>query len=209
MTHPVVSRALALCAMALLCAPALAEPPDHAPAHGMRDRDSRDGQDRREERREDRREERADRHSRHFHGYTGVEWERDYGIAEGRCNSDAALAAVGAVGGALIGNRAASPENRAIATVAGAIIGGLIGNAVGDAIDDGDRACMGHSLEVGAVGRVVTWTNPRTKVVYRLRPVRDLPDGCRLFDYQAGPRGKKVQLTACRSAAAAWTIRQR
>lgn len=181
---------LALFLGVLFAAPAMTDPPDHAPAHGYRNKDK-------------------DKHGRRYRGYTGVEWEQDYGIAAGRCNTDAALTAVGAVGGAVIGNRTASPENRAIATVAGAIIGGLIGNAVGDAIDEGDRACMGHSLEVGRIGQTVTWTNPRTRVEYRLRPVRDLPGGCRVFDYQVGPRGRLVQLTACRSAAAAWTIRQR
>ncbi len=185
---------LAACLAALLAAPALPDPPDHAPAHGWRDKDKR---------------EKHDKHDRHYRGYTGVEWEQDYGVATGRCNTDAALTALGAAGGAIIGNRAASPENRTIATLAGAIVGGIIGNAVGDAIDDADRACMGHSLEVGAVGRVVTWTNPRTRLTYQLRPVRDLPGGCRVFDYQVGPRGKPVQMTACRSGASAWTIRPR
>jgi Glycine zipper 2TM domain len=183
--------ALLACVLGPVSVPVLADPPAHAPAHGLRDKD------------------RQDRHGRRFRGYTGQDWEQDYGVAAGRCNTDAALTALGAVSGAIIGNRTASPENRTIATVAGAIIGGIIGNAVGDAIDDADRACMGHSLEVGAIGRVVTWTNPRTRVAYRLRPVRDLPGGCRVFDYQAGPRGRVVQMTACRSAAAAWTIRQR
>jgi surface antigen len=118
------------------------------------------------------------------------------------------LTVLGAAGGAVIGNRTASSENRTIATIVGAIAGGLIGNAVGDAIDDSDRACIGHSLEVGAIGRDVTWTNPRTRVVQSVRPVRDLPGGCRLFNYNAGPRAKMATLTACRTANAAWTIRQ-
>ena len=184
-------RVIALCLATLLAGPVLADPPAHAPAHGYRDKGKQ--------------EKRARKHR----GYTGVEWEQDYGIARGRCNSDAALTAIGAVGGAIIGNRTASPENRTIATVAGALIGGMIGNAVGDAIDDADRACIGHSLEVGSLGRVVSWTNPRTRVEYRLRPVRDLPGGCRVFDYQVGPRGKPVQMTACRGDAAAWVIRRR
>jgi surface antigen len=201
MSNALAGRALALCLATLVAAPLRADPPDHAPAHGYRDKERGEGRDRDEDR--------ANRKSRHYRGYTGVEWERDYGVATGRCNTDAALTALGAAGGAVIGNRTASPENRTIATLAGAIIGGIIGNAVGDAIDEGDRACMGHSLEVGTIGRVVTWTNPRTNVVYRLKPVRDLPGGCRVFDYQAGPRGRLVQMTACRTATAAWTIRQR
>src|SRR5512139_585396 len=175
----------------VLAAPVMADPPDHAPAHGYRDKD------------------RKEKRKGQFRGYTGVVWEQDYGIAAGRCNTDAALTALGAASGAVIGNRSASPENRTIATLAGAIIGGIIGNAVGDAIDDSDRACIGHSLEVGAIGHVVSWTNPHTRIQYRLRPVRDLPGGCRVFEYQTGPRGRSLQLTACRTATAAWTIRQR
>jgi surface antigen len=184
-------RVLVVCMTTLLIAPALPDPPAHAPAHGYRDKNKQD------------------KHGRRYRGYTGTEWENDYGVSTGRCNTDAALTAVGAVGGAIIGNRTASAENRTIATLAGAIIGGVIGNAVGDAIDESDRACMGHSLEVGSIGRVVTWTNPRTRVVYRLRPLRDLQGGCRVFEYQSGPRGRPMQMTACRTATAAWTIRQR
>lgn len=174
-----------------LAAPAFADPPSHAPAHGYRDKDKQQ------------------KHPGKYRGYTGVEWEQDYGVAEGRCNTDAALTAVGAVGGAIVGNRAASPENRTIATIVGAVIGGVIGNKIGDAIDDGDRACMGHSLEVAPIGRVVAWTNPRTRVAYTLRPVRDLPGGCRLFEYGAGGRAGMATLTACRAANATWSIRQR
>jgi surface antigen len=181
---------LALSLTALFAFPVLADPPAHAPAHGYRDQDKQQKRERK------------------FRGYTGVEWAKDYGIAAGRCNTDAALTAIGAAGGAVIGNRTAAPENRTIATIAGAIIGGLVGNAVGDAIDDADRACIGHSLEVGAIGRVVTWTNPRTKMIYQMRPVRDLPGGCRVFAYQVGPQGRPVQMTACRGATAAWSIRR-
>lgn len=178
----------AILSVALL-APAFADPPDHAPAHGYRNK--------------------PEKHAGKYRGYTGAQWEQDYGVAAGRCNTDSVLTVIGAAGGAVVGNRTASPENRTIATIVGALAGGLIGNAVGDAIDDGDRACMGHSLEVGAIGRDVTWTNPRTHVVQTVRPTRDLAGGCRQFDYQAGPRAKLVTMTACRTANAAWTIRPR
>jgi hypothetical protein len=109
---------------------ALADPPPWAPAHGRR---AKDGSA--------------------YAGYSGREWQRDYGVLGGRCNTEEVLTAVGVVAGGVIGNRTASPENRTIATVAGAIIGGVIGNRIGDAIDDRDRACMGHSLELVGAGR--------------------------------------------------------
>lgn len=170
----------------LLAAPALADPPAHAPAHGYRNKEKKAA----------------------HRGYTGVEWERDYGVASGQCNTDAVLAVVGAAGGAVIGNRTASAENRTVATIAGAVIGGLIGNEIGEAIDATDRGCVGHSLEVGRIGQAVNWTNPRTKVVHVLTPTRDLRDGCRLFTYRAGARGKLVTLRGCRNADAAWVIRR-
>lgn len=178
---------ITVCCSLLLAAPAVAAPPDHAPAWGYRNKD---------------------KSNRKFHGYTGVEWEQDFGVASGRCDTDKVLTVVGAIGGAVIGNRSASPENRAVATIAGAIIGGVIGNKVGDAIDDGDRACLGHSLEVGAIGQRVAWTNPRTRVAYQVEPVRDLQGGCREFRYRAGSNAKFSMMTACRDAGAVWQIRR-
>jgi surface antigen len=175
---------IALGLSVLLAAPAFADPPSHAPAHGYRNK--------------------AAKHR----GYTGVEWEQDYGVSSGKCNTDAVLAVVGAAGGAVIGNRTASAENRTVATIAGALIGGIIGNEIGEAIDEADRGCVGHSLEVGRVGQAVTWTNPRTRVVHVLTPTRDLKDGCRLFSYRAGSRGKPLTLRGCRNAQAAWVIRR-
>jgi outer membrane lipoprotein SlyB len=170
----------------LLAAPVLADPPAHAPAHGYRDKAKK---------------------AKH-RGYTGVEWERDYGVSSGRCDTDTVLTVIGAAGGAVIGNRTASPENRTIATIAGAIIGGVIGNEIGEAIDDADRSCVGHSLEVGRIGQAVAWRNPRTRVAHTLTPTRDLKDGCRLFTYRAGERGKLLTLRGCRGADAAWVIRR-
>jgi len=169
---------------ALLAVPTMAAPPPHAPAHGYRNKAAK------------------------YRGYTGAEWEQDYGVAAGRCNTDTVLAVLGAAGGAVIGNRTASPENRTIATIAGAVLGAIVGNEIGEAIDDGDRGCVGHSLEVGRIGRAVTWTNPRTRVVHELTPVRDLPGGCRLFNYRVGPKARTVTLRGCRGADATWVIRQ-
>ena len=168
----------------LLSMPALCAPPDHAPAHGYR------------------------KNPKHYRGYTGAEWPSDYGVTSGRCNTEEILTVVGAAAGAIIGNRTASSENRTVATVAGAIIGGVLGNRVGDAIDDRDRACMGQSLELLPVGKTVTWTSTSTKATYQLQPVRDLKDGCRLFDTQLqSGKGKAQRMTACRGAGGVWTIR--
>jgi surface antigen len=174
----------ALCA--LLATDAFADPPPWAPAHGRRAKDGAA-----------------------YAGYSGREWQRDYGVLSGRCNTEEVLTAVGAVTGGVIGNRTARPENRTIATVAGAIIGGVIGNRIGDAIDDRDRACMGHSLELVGSGRYVEWQNPQSGIVYGLRPLRDIDRRCREFELQArGRNGKprKEKLRGCRDESGVWSI---
>jgi surface antigen len=178
---------------------AIADPPDHAPAYGQRHRHERHH----ERDHDDRAGERV-----RYRGYTGVEYAHDHGVLAGRCNTDVVLAAVGAAGGAYVGNRMGTPENRVLTTVVGAVVGGVLGRAVGDALDDRDRACMGHALEMAPVGRPVRWQNPRSRVVYVMTPVRDLRAGCREFELaaegRAARRGDRVM--ACRDRRGAWVI---
>lgn len=218
--------ALAAVMTIALQGPAYADPPSWAPANGAREQDEDrqdDGHDngrdkgkhqRKEERREDRRDDRpyyGDDHryeGRHgYHGYGGDDWDDDYGVVRsGRCDSDAVLGVTGAVTGAIIGNRTAQPENRGIATVIGAIAGGIIGSAVGDAIDDGDRACMGQSLELGRIGRPVVWVNPRSRIAWRIVPLRDVSRTCREFEVLRNYRGRHTRehVVACRRDRGYW-----
>jgi surface antigen len=175
------------CLGTLFALEALADPPPWAPAHGRR---AKDGS---------------------YAGYSGREWSRDYGVVGGRCNTEEVLTVVGAVAGGVIANRAASAENRAIATLAGAIIGGVIGNRIGESIDDRDRACIGHSLELVGTGRYVEWQNPATGARYRVRPLRDIDQRCREFELQAQPskgkvKGRKDRLRACRDDDGRWSV---
>lgn len=173
---------------------AQADPPPWAPAHGRREKD-------RERHDDDRRDD------RYYRGYTGREWRDDYGVRSGRCNTDTILAATGAIAGGVIGNRTASEENRVVATILGAVIGGVIGAKVGDAIDDRDRACIGHSLELAEIGHAVKWRNPRSGVEYRVRPTRNLGDGCREYEFYA--RGGVEKGRACRRDGGEWEFRSR
>ena len=52
-------------------------------------------------------------------------------------------------------------SDRLIAILAGATIGAIIGHEIGDEMDDNDRACFGHSLELLADGRNVRWDGDR------------------------------------------------
>ena len=198
-----------------------------------RDRGDDDRDHRRDHRREDRRDDRPrhgddrpsygdDRPSygddrpyegRHgYHGYDGDDWDSDYGVvSSGRCDAGAGLGVAGAVTGAIIGNNTARPENRGIATVIGAIAGGIIGSAVGDSIDDGDRACIGHSLELGRIGRPVVWINPHSRVAWRVVPLRDVSRDCREFEVRRNYRGRLNDRTvvACRRNRGNWEFRDR
>ena len=201
-----------LSALAALCwqVPAAADPPPWAPAYRAREHD------------EDRDDDRRDGHSHHavhyrhgghhgYHGYGGDDWDEDYGVVRsGHCNTDVVLGVTGAVTGAVIGNRTSSPENREIATVFGAIAGGIIGSAVGEAIDDGDRACMGHSLELGRLGHPVEWHNPRNHAYWLLVPVRDVSRDCREFDVRRRYDGRyyRERAVACRRGRGDWVVRR-
>jgi surface antigen len=90
--------------------------------------------------------------------------------------------------------------------VIGAIAGGIIGNAVGDTIDDGDRACMGHSLELAPIGHPVAWANPRSHIAWRMVPLRDVSPTCREFELQRDYAGRHhhQHVIACRHERGDW-----
>jgi surface antigen len=164
---------------------AWADPPPWAQANGRRDHDE---------------------HGNYYRGYDGYRWQRDYGVSDGRCNTDQVLAVTGAIAGGVIGNRTSAPENRGIATILGAVIGGVVGDMIGDSIDAGDRACIGHSLELVPPGRLVTWRNPRTRVIYYVTPQRDLDGNCREFDLRRIRSGRDEHqvMRGCRTGAGEW-----
>jgi len=219
-SRPLISALAALTTVAALAwqAPASADPPSWAPAYGAREHDEDRREDRREDRQDDRRDDRYEHeewheghHGHHdYRGYHGDDWGNDYGVvSSGRCNTDVLLGVTGAVGGAVIANRTSTPENRDIATIFGAIAGGIIGTAVGSSIDNGDRACIGHSLELAPVGHPVYWSNPRSHVAWRVVPLRDLSPVCREFHvYREFAGHHEVErVVACRRNRGAWDIR--
>ncbi|MCC7463012.1 MAG: glycine zipper 2TM domain-containing protein [Gammaproteobacteria bacterium] len=77
------------------------------------------------------------------YSYRGYDYRYDDGYRrsrrDGNRNDDAALTIAGGVVGGLIGNHAASPENRAAGTVFGALIGGVLGHAIGQSNNDDPR----------------------------------------------------------------------
>jgi len=186
MRHGRITAIALTVVMTLVCsAELLAKPPPWAPAHGYRAKNDP-----------------------FYVGYAGHQWNRDYGILGGRCNTDEILAVTGAVAGGVIGGRVAKPEDRVVATILGAVIGGVIGNAIGDRLDERDRACIGHSLELARTGQTVRWTNPKSGFSYQVTPVRDHADGCREFQLVRKGRDptEPALLRSCSRDTGTWTL---
>jgi surface antigen len=166
----------------------LADPPAHAPAHGWRKK-----------------------HDPAYVGYSGRHWEHDYEIAHGRCNREEIGAVLGGVAGGVIGSRVGSPQNRTVAIIIGAAAGALIGAKIGRELDEADRGCMGHALELARPGTVVTWDNRASGVSYVLSPgavTKDARGTCRDFTLvaRAGQEEARRSGKACQSSAGVWEI---
>ncbi len=170
---------------------AFADPPSWAPAHGWRRQ-----------------------HDAHYNGYTGTQWDRDYGIASGQCDRQAIGTVLGAAVGGAIGSQVGQGTGKTVATVLGAVIGGVVGAKVGSDLDNVDRACVGHALELAEDNERITWGNPNTGVTYVLSPTRGFKqDGriCREFSLRMTvSRESQTGLSiACQAGDGTWqAVRQ-
>jgi surface antigen len=191
-SHPRIRllEALAIGVLALgLAAPQVfAAPPDHAPAHGWRKKNDPN-----------------------YVGYTGRKWEKDYGVIDGRCNREAVGAVLGGVVGGAIGSRVGEGDGRAVAIVVGSVLGAVIGAQIGRDLDDADRGCVGHALELTTDGKPVTWTNAKTGVNYAVTPKRGFKQNgqsCREFTTAVRLNGRTETVTdrACRAGDGTWRI---
>ena len=221
-TLPLTTRRLASAVGALLlagaAATAWADPPDWAPAHGWRGKherryDDRDDDHDRQRGRKDRREHRREVR-RPAVGPTGQRWPGDYGVISGRCNRDEIGAVLGAVVGGAVGSRVGEGNGRIVATVVGAIVGGVVGAQIGRSMDEEDRACVGHALELTSNGRPVTWENERNGARYLLTPLGEDTQGgtpCREFslDVTANGRTDSSRQRACRGDDGRWNMMPR
>jgi surface antigen len=182
-----LSFTLALAAL-IGAGPVLADPPRHAPAHGYY---------------------KQDRNAKHPHrskshkGKSGAVYVSDYGVSTGRCNRDEIGAVVGGVTGAVIGGHVAGRDDRVVGMVVGGVLGAVLGHAIGDSMDDRDRACMGHALELGRSGVPVAWRSAGH--TYRFTPRGDARDGCRNATLVVDGR-KPRNVVACPSGRGEWRL---
>jgi surface antigen len=185
MRNTVKATLLIVPSLVLWAGAAFADPPAHAPAHGWRKK-----------------------HDPHYVGYTGVSWERDYEISSGRCNREEIATVVGAIAGGVIANRVGD-EHKGVATIIGVIAGGVIGNRIGRELDEADRGCFGHALEIAEPGQRITWANETAGVRYEMTPGKASPQqgaSCReytLVTVTGRERSSKTGV-ACQSQPGVW-----
>lgn len=202
-------------------APAMADPPRWAKAHGhdkhaRGHRDRRHVQHHRVERRQHLRDHRRDRRWAprrhvvrrdvhiHRHTYRGGGGSS---VDLGGLNGGHIL---GGIVGAVVGNQFGKGTGKTVATLGGAVVGVMIGGEIGRSMQAGDRYRAHQALESAPTGRTVAWTNPDTGAGYRVQPTRTYQSGagtyCRdyttwvLIDgYEEQARG-----TACRAPDGSW-----
>ena len=176
---------LMLSSLAVWAGPAFADPPAHAPAHGWRKKNDP-----------------------YYVGYTGAQWERDFDISSGSCNRQEIATVVGAIAGGVIANRVAD-EHKAVATIVGVIAGGVIGNKIGRELDEADRGCFGHALEIAQPGQKITWANQTAGVRYEMTPGNASPShgaSCRQYTLVTitGSQRSSQPGVACQSQPGVW-----
>lgn len=207
-----IAMSLGAVLLAGSAATAWSDPPDWAPAHGRRDKFERDRDD---DRRDDRRRHDKRRYERRIAvGPTGTRWPGDYGVIVGQCNRAEIGAVLGATVGGAVGSRVGEGNGRVVATIIGAVVGGVLGAQVGRSMDEEDRACIGHALELTSNGRPVRWENEQSGARYLLTPLgEDTGAGmpCRQFalEVQLNGRTDVSDQWACRDDQGRWSVRQR
>jgi surface antigen len=187
---PIVRIGVVLITGLLLASPPalFADPPPWAPAHGWRKK-----------------------HDPYYQGYTGTRWPEDYGILDGRCNREAIGAAIGGAVGGIIGSKVGEGGARTVATIIGTVLGAVMGAKLGEILDEADRACIGHALELVRDETRVSWVNPEAGVSYLLKPLggyRSHGMPCREFSMRVTRAGRSEtrQGRACRKAEGTWEM---
>lgn len=183
--HKIVISALLLSVFAAIGS-VYADPPAHAPAHGWRKK-----------------------HDPYYQGYSGYRWQRDYGVISGECQWQTVGTVAGGVIGGAVGASVGDGANKPIAIILGTVIGAVIGNQIGKSIDNNDRGCIGHALELGRIGQRVHWTNPNTRIEYFLTPTETFIRGsqkCKAYQLEWVDQGKRQRANnrACLAEQGKW-----
>jgi hypothetical protein len=145
-----------------------------------------------------------------FRGFSGVHWPLDFDVRKGHCDRERITENPRHSGAmASLGQR--RELSRSAAMLVGARLPDLLPTGLGAEVDEGDRACMGQVLELGASGRWVSWDNGATGIHYEMRPDagRDgIAGACRAFRLKASGNYHRAKRTAmaCESGPGLWQL---
>lgn len=149
---------------------AYADPPSWAPAHGWRKK-----------------------HDPYYTGYSGKQWDQDYGVIQGKCNREAIGTVLGGAVGGAVGSTVGKGDGKTVAIILGAVLGAVVGNRIGKEMDDSDRGCIGHALELAPNNRTVAW-NGVEGLNYRLTPLNDYTsNGMKCREYRLRVDGQNTR----------------
>lgn len=188
------SLALTIVALVLppfWAAPAYADPPPWAPAHGYR----------------------AKKGPKQQPAVVAVPVVPAVGLPRfelSNCNRELVGGLMGAAAGGLVGSQIGKGDGRLAATAGGAVLGLLLGGSIGRSMDQVDQTCVGRALEQAPTGTPVAWRNPDNGRQYQVTPVRTFPtsDGrfCREYTTEVVIGGgiESAHGTACRQPDGTW-----
>ncbi|WP_227010228.1 glycine zipper domain-containing protein [Pelagibius marinus] len=166
-------------------APAWADPPPWAPAHGYR----------------------AKHKNKH---YRYSDYRAPFDIGLGRCNRETLGALLGGAAGAAAGTQIGSGSGKTAAIIGGAVVGFLVGGSLGRSMDRVDQYCVGQALEHAPDGSDITWVGA-DQTRYQVEPLRTFQTAgayCREYSTTAviGGRSRETYGTACRQPDGAWKL---
>jgi hypothetical protein len=145
-----------------------------------------------------------------FRGFSGTHWASDFDVRSGHCDRKRILEnprrseAI-----ASLGQRRLVSRNSAV--LIGAKLSDLLPSSLGADLDEGDQACMGQVLELGASGHWVRWDNGATGLHFEMRPDagRDgIAGACRGFRLKASGNEQHAKRTAmaCETGPGLWQL---
>jgi len=191
--------------------PALAAPPEWAPAHGYyknkhKGKDKHKYKKHKSHRETYRYEDDSDYDRREHRRYDHLECD-----PSGISNSDIGTVIGGVIGG-ILGSKIGKGKGKTLATIAGVIVGGSIGGSIGADMDEADKYCAGQAFVHAEDNQPVAWTNPDTQQQYSVTPQRsytkDSGRYCRDYTSSVMVNGQREQATgtACRDNSGNWQI---
>jgi surface antigen len=196
--HALATLFVAACFTITDLAPAAADPPPWAPAHGWRAKQKH-----------------KYKHKQKYKNrayYDDDRYVAPFDLDRGLCNRQVLGGLLGGMTGAAIGSQIGKGDTRTAAIIGGTIIGMIVGGSIGRSMDEVDQNCVGQTLEHAPDGETIYWNNQRDGTQYRVTPVKtyEAKGGRYCREYQTtsviGGRRQQTYGTACRQPDGSWEL---